>query len=168
MTVTTADIDRLLRATLAPERLAVEDDSHLHAGHAGAREGGHFTVRLSCAGFSALDAVWHSRAGNRCPCTRRSLTPPRTPTASLRPTLGVLHPGGPVAPFIRTDPPFHPPGKGDLRAKPDNWSMYERTIETESDEYKNLTYTIPSDNFDRSKQPAATKASPVPVPDFYT
>jgi stress-induced morphogen len=31
---------------LQPESIEVRDDSHLHAGHAGAREGGHFTVRL--------------------------------------------------------------------------------------------------------------------------
>ena len=61
MAVTTADIDSLLRATLSPERLAVEDDSHLHAGHAGAREGGHFTVRLSCARFSGLGRVARHR-----------------------------------------------------------------------------------------------------------
>lgn len=61
-----------------------------------------------------------------------------------------------------------PKGKSDLRVKPDNWTMYERTIETESAEYKNLSYTVPVDNFDRSLQPAATKAAPVPAPDFYT
>ena len=37
----------LLRAALAPTALEVTDDSHLHAGHAGARLGlGHFSVRL--------------------------------------------------------------------------------------------------------------------------
>ncbi len=61
-----------------------------------------------------------------------------------------------------------PKGKSDLIAKPDNWKMYERTIETESDEYKNLTYTEAKDNFDRSKMPIAKPAKPVPVPNFYT
>ena len=61
-----------------------------------------------------------------------------------------------------------PNGKGDLRAKPDNWKMYERTIETESAEYKNLTYTEAKDGFDRSKMPMATAAKPVPVPDYFT
>jgi zinc protease len=61
-----------------------------------------------------------------------------------------------------------PKEQGDLRAQPDNWKMYERTIETESPEYRNLTYTEPKDDFDRSKIPAAKPASPVPVPDFYT
>jgi len=61
-----------------------------------------------------------------------------------------------------------PKGKGDLRAQPDNWKMYERKIETESAEYKALKYVTPQDDFDRSKTPNATAAAPVPVPDFYT
>jgi zinc protease len=61
-----------------------------------------------------------------------------------------------------------PREQGSLRAAPDNWKMYERKIETESEEYKNLSYTEPKDNFDRTKIPAAAPASPVPVPDFYT
>ena len=44
MSVTAAEIEATLRATLAPDSLAVVDDSHLHAGHAGAREGRHFSV----------------------------------------------------------------------------------------------------------------------------
>lgn len=60
-----------------------------------------------------------------------------------------------------------PKGKTDLVAKPDNWKMYERTVELESDEYKNLGYTEPKDDFDRSKVPASTVAKPVPVPNFY-
>src|SRR5690606_2129216 len=61
-----------------------------------------------------------------------------------------------------------PKGKGELRAQPDNWKMYERKIETESLEYQELTYVTPQDNFDRSKIPAAAPAAPVPVPDYYT
>jgi zinc protease len=60
-----------------------------------------------------------------------------------------------------------PKGKADLAAKADTWKMYERTVETESDEYKNLTYNEPKDNFDRSKMPLAKPAKPVPVPNFY-
>lgn len=42
----------LLEAALAPTLLEVDDDSHLHAGHAGARGGqGHFTVRVVSALF---------------------------------------------------------------------------------------------------------------------
>lgn len=61
-----------------------------------------------------------------------------------------------------------PKGKSDLVAQKDSWKMYERTVEQESAEYKNLSYTEPKDNFDRSKMPQASPASPVPVPDFYT
>jgi BolA protein len=37
-----AETSNALREGCNP-RLAMHDDSHLHAGHAGAREGGHFT-----------------------------------------------------------------------------------------------------------------------------
>ena len=37
---------------LAPERLEIEDESHLHAGHAGASSGrGHFRVEIVSAAF---------------------------------------------------------------------------------------------------------------------
>jgi len=39
-------IRRVLTARLAPVELVVRDDSAAHAGHAGAREGGHFSVRV--------------------------------------------------------------------------------------------------------------------------
>ncbi len=50
-----------LRATLAPLALEVQDDSHLHAGHAGALEGRHYTVRLTSARFSGLSRVARHR-----------------------------------------------------------------------------------------------------------
>jgi len=41
-----------LVAALAPSELAIEDDSHRHAGHAGARDGrGHFRVRIVSTAF---------------------------------------------------------------------------------------------------------------------
>ena len=61
-----------------------------------------------------------------------------------------------------------PKGKSDLAAKADTWKMYERTIEAESAEYKNLSYTEPKDNFDRSKVPAAKAAKLVPLPNYWT
>jgi BolA protein len=57
LSISATDIETLLRATLNPLRLEVQDDSHLHAGHAGAKEGRHFTVRLvsdRCIGLSRL------------------------------------------------------------------------------------------------------------------
>lgn len=55
--VSAADIEAALRAALAPSDIEVRDDSHLHAGHAGAREGRHFSVRIvstRCAGLSRV------------------------------------------------------------------------------------------------------------------
>jgi BolA protein len=51
-----------LREALHPEQLVVVDDSHLHAGHAGARDGrGHYTVQLVCARFAGLSVVRRHR-----------------------------------------------------------------------------------------------------------
>lgn len=49
-----AGIEALLRQALQPSTLEVRDDSHLHAGHAGAREGGHFHVRIVSGRFAGL------------------------------------------------------------------------------------------------------------------
>ena len=49
-----ADVQAVLERAFAPQALAVQDDSHLHAGHAGAREGRHFSVRLVSARFDGL------------------------------------------------------------------------------------------------------------------
>ena len=61
MSVAAQDIERELRATLAPTALSITDDSHLHAGHAGAREGRHFSVRISSARFVGLGRVSRHR-----------------------------------------------------------------------------------------------------------
>ena len=61
MSVSAADIEAALRATLQPQALEVIDDSHLHAGHAGAREGRHYTVRITSAGFRGLSRVARHR-----------------------------------------------------------------------------------------------------------
>jgi len=55
------DIEQALRDALAPTAIEVDDDSHLHAGHAGAREGRHYTVRLTSARFSGLSRVARHR-----------------------------------------------------------------------------------------------------------
>jgi BolA family transcriptional regulator, general stress-responsive regulator len=47
-----------LQTALAPQSIEVIDDSHLHAGHAGARDGrGHFRVRLVAGQFAGLSQV---------------------------------------------------------------------------------------------------------------
>jgi BolA protein len=61
VSVTAAEIEATLRAALAPESLAVVDDSHLHAGHAGAREGRHFSVTITSARFEGLGRVARHR-----------------------------------------------------------------------------------------------------------
>ena len=54
-------VEAALRATLHPTAVEVLDDSHLHAGHAGAREGRHFTVRVVSAAFNGLSRVARHR-----------------------------------------------------------------------------------------------------------
>ncbi len=59
-------IDAKLRAGLAPVLLEVKDESHLHAGHAGARPGGesHFRLLIVAASFEGLPRVARQRAVN--------------------------------------------------------------------------------------------------------
>ncbi len=61
MAVTAAQIESALQRALAPLSLEVIDDSHLHAGHAGAREGRHFTVRLVASAFDGRTRVARHR-----------------------------------------------------------------------------------------------------------
>jgi BolA protein len=51
---TAAQLELRLREAFEPTELSVQDDSHLHAGHAGAREGSHFSVRIRSARFAGL------------------------------------------------------------------------------------------------------------------
>ena len=58
-----ARIRRHLEGALAPQSLEVEDESHRHAGHAGARDGrGHFRVRVVSAAFAGLSPIARHRA----------------------------------------------------------------------------------------------------------
>jgi len=52
-----------LQAAFAPSELDVEDDSHKHAGHAGARPGGqtHFSVRIVSESFVGASRVERQR-----------------------------------------------------------------------------------------------------------
>ncbi len=56
-------IDNKLRQRFAPVRLAVEDDSQRHLGHAGYREGGetHFNVEIVSAAFEGQGRVARQR-----------------------------------------------------------------------------------------------------------
>jgi BolA protein len=61
MNVGAAEIEAALRAALRPSALEVHDDSHLHVGHAGAREGRHFSVRIVSPAFKSLTRVARHR-----------------------------------------------------------------------------------------------------------
>lgn len=55
-------IEQHLNAALAPEWLEVIDESHLHIGHAGARDGrGHFKVRIASSLFHGLTRMAQHR-----------------------------------------------------------------------------------------------------------
>lgn len=59
-------IEAKLREAFDPALLEVKDDSHLHAGHAGAPEGGesHFTVTMASTRFDGLNRVARHRLVN--------------------------------------------------------------------------------------------------------
>jgi len=59
--MTADDITQRLQAALSPDELLVQDDSHLHAGHAGAREGRHFSVRIRSSRFAGLPRLARHR-----------------------------------------------------------------------------------------------------------
>ena len=56
-------IDNKLRMTFAPARLAIEDESSRHRGHAGWREGGetHFKVEIVSQAFAGQSRVARQR-----------------------------------------------------------------------------------------------------------
>ena len=55
-------IEACLRAGLAPEHLELRDESHRHAGHAGARDGrGHFDLLIVSEAFRGLTPLARHR-----------------------------------------------------------------------------------------------------------
>jgi BolA protein len=55
-------IQALLQSALTPAECVVDDESHLHAGHAGAASGGgHYRLRLVSAHFEGLNKVARHR-----------------------------------------------------------------------------------------------------------
>lgn len=50
-----------LTAALEPTWLEIHDDSALHAGHAGAREGGHYRVGIASRRFAGLPPLARHR-----------------------------------------------------------------------------------------------------------
>jgi BolA family transcriptional regulator, general stress-responsive regulator len=59
--MTANEMESALRAALEPTALQVQDDSHLHAGHAGASEGRHFTAFVTSSQFAGLNRVARHR-----------------------------------------------------------------------------------------------------------
>jgi BolA protein len=58
-----ARIRARLEDAFAPTALEIVDDSHRHAGHAGARDGrGHFTVDIASAAFAGMAPLARHRA----------------------------------------------------------------------------------------------------------
>jgi BolA protein len=57
-------IDQALRAGFAPAEVTVQDDSHRHAGHSGARPEGetHYSVLVVSPAFQGMNRVARSRA----------------------------------------------------------------------------------------------------------
>jgi len=57
-----AEMQKLLREKLQAQDVDITDDSHLHAGHAGARDGaGHFTLTIIAPGFEGKSSVERHR-----------------------------------------------------------------------------------------------------------
>lgn len=61
-----SEIENRLQAELAPSLLTIRDDSADHAGHAGAREGGHFHVTVVSQRFTGLQRVARHRLVYHC------------------------------------------------------------------------------------------------------
>lgn len=61
-----SEIESRLQAELAPSLLTIRDDSADHAGHAGAREGGHFHVTVVSPRFTGLQRLARHRLVYHC------------------------------------------------------------------------------------------------------
>ena len=66
MSATRERIEAALTARFAPQRLEVVDESHLHAGHAGWRQGGetHFRVTIVADAFEGASRLARHRMVN--------------------------------------------------------------------------------------------------------
>ncbi len=61
MSASTVAIEQQLRTALAAEAIEVIDESALHVGHAGAREGGHYAVTVVSQQFAGKNPVERHR-----------------------------------------------------------------------------------------------------------
>ena len=61
MSAETIALLRQRLAVLAPEAIAIQDDSHRHAGHAGARDGGHYQLQIVAQVFAGKSTIARHR-----------------------------------------------------------------------------------------------------------
>ncbi len=61
MHTATLELLRQRLAVLAPQSLTIVDESHRHAGHAGAREGGHFRLEIVSTAFAGHNTMARHR-----------------------------------------------------------------------------------------------------------
>jgi BolA family transcriptional regulator, general stress-responsive regulator len=61
MSVSAQDVEFALQSAFPGDPVQVQDDSHLHAGHAGAREGRHYSVRVVSTQFVGVPRVRRHR-----------------------------------------------------------------------------------------------------------
>jgi BolA protein len=61
-------IEEKLKLKFSPTYIEVHDESHMHAGHAGAPDGGqsHFRILVVSADFEGLNSLKRQRAVNAC------------------------------------------------------------------------------------------------------
>jgi len=57
----TIELLRQRLATLEPESISIHDDSQRHAGHAGAREGGHYQLQIVAQAFAGKSTIARHR-----------------------------------------------------------------------------------------------------------
>ena len=61
MSSETVELLRQRLVTLNPLSIAIEDESHRHAGHAGARDGGHYKLDIVATAFAGKNTVARHR-----------------------------------------------------------------------------------------------------------
>ena len=61
MSSETIELLRQRLALLQPETVVIVDDSHRHAGHAGARDGGHYDLQIVAEAFAGKNTVARHR-----------------------------------------------------------------------------------------------------------
>ena len=61
MSSETVELLRQRLAALNPASIAIEDESHRHAGHAGARDGGHYELDIVATAFAGKNTIARHR-----------------------------------------------------------------------------------------------------------